>query len=81
MAVVQVQNVCDPTNTANVWVANFTGTPIVTITKRTLPYQVAVATLACIAVVVATPQLFGLRAFAFVQPVLAAVAPGLYAAR
>ena len=36
MAVVQVQNVCDPTNTANVWVANFTGVPIVTITKRTL---------------------------------------------
>ena len=28
MAVVQVQNVCDPTNTANVWVANFTGVPI-----------------------------------------------------
>ncbi len=79
MAVVQVQNVCDPTNTANVWVANFTGTPIVTITKRTLPYQVAVATLACIAVVVATPQLFGLRAFAFVEPVLAAVPAGLYA--
>ena len=25
MAVVQVQNVCDPTNTQNVWVANFTG--------------------------------------------------------
>ena len=33
MAVVQVQNVCDPTNTANVWVANFTGVPIDTITK------------------------------------------------
>ena len=41
MAVVQVQNVCDPTNTANVWVANFTGVPIDTITKRTLPYQTA----------------------------------------
>jgi hypothetical protein len=79
MAVVQVQNVCDPTNTANVWVANFTGTPIVTITKRTLPYQVAVATLACIAVVVATPQLFGVRAFAFIEPVLAAVPSGLFA--
>ena len=79
MAVVQVQNVCDPTNTANVWVANFTGTPIDTITKRTLPYQVAVATLACIAVVTATPQLFGMRAFAFIAPALAAAAPGLYA--
>jgi H+/gluconate symporter-like permease len=79
MAVVQVQNVCDPTNTANVWVANFTGTPIVTITKRTLPFQVAVATLACIAVVVATPQLFGVRAFAFITPALADVPAGLYA--
>jgi Mg2+/citrate symporter len=79
MAVVQVQNVCDPTNTANVWVANFTGTPIVTITRRTLPYQVAVATLASLAVVVASAQLFGVRAFAFVQPVLAAAPAGLYA--
>ena len=79
MAVVQVQNVCDPTNTANVWVANFTGTPIVTITRRTLPYQVAVATLASIAVVVATPQLFGMRAFAFIAPALAAAPAGLYA--
>lgn len=73
MAVVQVQNVCDPTNTANVWVANFTGTPLAEITKRTLPFQVAVATLAAIAVVAATSTLFGLRAFtAFVPPVLAA---------
>ncbi|HEX8806239.1 MAG TPA: hypothetical protein VF741_04780, partial [Candidatus Aquilonibacter sp.] len=79
MAVVQVQNVCDPTNTANVWVANFTGTPIVTITKRTLPYQVTVATLASLAVVVASSQLFGVQAFALVQPVLAAAPVGLYA--
>ena len=79
MAVVQVQNVCDPTNTANVWVANFTGTPIVTITRRTMPYQVAVATLASIAVVVATPQLFGVRPFALIAPALAAVPAGLYA--
>jgi Mg2+/citrate symporter len=64
MAVVQVQNVCDPTNTANVWVANFTGTPIDTISKRTLPYQVAVATLAVAIVALASPQLFGVRAFA-----------------
>ncbi|MDQ6823097.1 MAG: citrate transporter, partial [Candidatus Eremiobacteraeota bacterium] len=35
MAVVQVQNVCDPTNTANVWVANFTGVHLDEITKRT----------------------------------------------
>ncbi len=64
MAVVQVQNVCDPTNTGNVWVANFTGVPIDTITKRTLPYQTAVATVAALAVVLATPELFGARAFA-----------------
>jgi hypothetical protein len=50
MAVVQVQNVCDPTNTANVWVANFTGVPIQTITRRTLPYQTAVAIVATLAV-------------------------------
>ena len=79
MAVVQVQNVCDPTNTANVWVANFTGTPIDTITKRTLPFQVAVATFACIAVVVATPQLLGVRAFAFITPALAQAPAGLFA--
>ena len=36
MAVVQVQNVCDPTNTANVWIANFTGVPIASITRRLL---------------------------------------------
>jgi hypothetical protein len=68
MAVVQVQNVCDPTNTANVWVANFTGTPIQEITKRTLPYQVVVATLACILIVLGSQQLFGVRAFALAIP-------------
>jgi hypothetical protein len=72
MAVVQVQNVCDPTNTQNVWVGNFTGTPIDEITKRTLPYQVAVATLACIAIVVAGPALLGVRPFALeMSPALA----------
>ncbi|HTU69373.1 MAG TPA: hypothetical protein VMF11_03550 [Candidatus Baltobacteraceae bacterium] len=80
MAVVQVQNVCDPTNTANVWVANFTGTPLDTITKRTLPFQVAVATLAVLAVAVGAPRLFGARAFAAaLQPALAAPLPGLFA--
>jgi hypothetical protein len=63
MAVVQVQNVCDPTNTANVWIANFTGVPLDAITKRTLPYQTAVAVIATLAVVLATPALFGVRAF------------------
>jgi hypothetical protein len=63
MAVVQVQNVCDPTNTANVWIANFTGVPLDAITKRTLPYQTAVAVLATLAVVIASPTLFGLHPF------------------
>jgi hypothetical protein len=86
MAVVQVQNVCDPTNTANVWVANFTGVPIDVITKRTLPFQVAVATVATLAVVLASPALFGMRAFAAAaSPALAddavpaGLASGLYA--
>ena len=81
MAVVQVQNVCDPTNTANVWVGNFTGVHIEEITKRTLPYQVAVATLACIAVVVAGPRLFGApSAFTrLIAPAQAAEFPGLFA--
>jgi H+/gluconate symporter-like permease len=82
MAVVQVQNVCDPTNTANVWVANFTGTPIVEITKRTLLYQVAVATLACVVIVAIPMTLFGIRPFA--SPIAPALAdslpsPGLFA--
>ncbi len=81
MAVVQVQNVCDPTNTANVWIANFTGVPIDVITKRTLPYQTAVAIAATIAVVLFSPSLFGQGAFA--QIVRAARAgellPGFYA--
>jgi hypothetical protein len=63
MAVVQVQNVCDPTNTANVWIANFTGVPIVTITKRTLAYQTGVAIAATLAVVSAAPALFGQQPF------------------
>jgi hypothetical protein len=82
MAVVQVQNVCDPTNTANVWIANFTGVPIESLTKRTLAYQVGVAVLATLAVVLFSNALFGTRAFASVLPVArAAVAdlPGLYA--
>jgi hypothetical protein len=48
MAVVQVQNVCDPTNTQNVWVANYTGVRVDQILRLTLPYQTAVATVACI---------------------------------
>jgi hypothetical protein len=81
MAVVQVQNVCDPTNTANVWIANYTGVPIVEITKRTLPYQLAVATAACIVIVAATRSLFGVGAFAsLIEPAQAAgiAPPGMF---
>lgn len=81
MAVVQVQNVCDPTNTANVWIANFTGVPIDTITRRTLPYQTAVAIAGTLAVVIAAPALLGVRPFAsLVSAARAAEAlPALYA--
>ncbi len=68
MAVVQVQNVCDPTNTANVWVANFTGVSIETIARRTLLWQVGVATLASLAVVLFGGRLFGVRVFASIAP-------------
>ena len=80
MAVVQVQNVCDPTNTANVWVANFTGVPIQTITRRTLPYQTAVAIVATLAVVVGAPVLFGRPAFTSFYHMAAAAEtlPGFY---
>ncbi|MDP9107048.1 MAG: citrate transporter, partial [Candidatus Eremiobacteraeota bacterium] len=59
MAVVQVQNVCDPTNTQNVWVANFTGTGVERITRLLLPWQVGVATVAAIVVVLFGGALFG----------------------
>jgi hypothetical protein len=36
MSIVQVQNVCDPTNTHNVWVANFMGVRVEEITRATL---------------------------------------------
>jgi hypothetical protein len=64
MAVVQVQNVCDPTNTQNVWVANFTGVAVERITRLVLPYQVGVATLAVACVVVFGRALFGSAPFA-----------------
>jgi len=63
MAVVQVQNVCDPTNTQNVWVANFTGVRVDEITKLTLPFQVAVATLATLTVVIFGGALLGAQPF------------------
>jgi hypothetical protein len=80
MAVVQVQNVCDPTNTQNVWVANFTGTGVERITRLLLPWQVGVATLAAIAVVVAGGALFGTAPFPPRAAAAATIAgDGLYA--
>ena len=79
MAVVQVQNVCDPTNTQNVWVANFTGVGVERITRLTLPWQVAVATLAALIVVVAGGALFGTPPFAPRAASAATLATGLEA--
>jgi hypothetical protein len=79
MAVVQVQNVCDPTNTQNVWIANFTGVGVDRITRLTLPYQVAVATCAVLAVTVFGAALFGHAPFAPALPAAAAEAAGLTA--
>ena len=42
MSIVQVQNVCDPTNTHNVWVATYTGVRVEDITIATLPAMMAV---------------------------------------
>ncbi len=72
MAVVQVQNVCDPTNTQNVWVANFTGVGVERITRLVLPYQVAVATLAVICVVLFGRSLFAVPPFTPAAPAAAA---------
>jgi len=79
MAVVQVQNVCDPTNTQNVWVANFTGIGVERITRLTLPWQVGVATVATIVAVIAGVRLFGVAPFAPRAAAAATIPPGLFA--
>jgi hypothetical protein len=79
MAVVQVQNVCDPTNTQNVWVANFTGIAVERITRLTLPWQVGVATVAAVLVVAAGSAMFGQALFAPHAAAAATNPPGLYA--
>jgi hypothetical protein len=86
MAVVQVQNVCDPTNTQNVWVANFTGVSVGELTKLTLPFQVGVATAATIAVALFGGTLLGVQPFALGTPAAAQTIaaepspqPGLFA--
>ena len=79
MAVVQVQNVCDPTNTQNVWVANFTGTGVERITRLVLPWQVGVATVAAIVVVLFGGALFGAAPFPPRAAAAATLSTGLYA--
>jgi hypothetical protein len=39
MSVGMIQGVSDPTNTQNVWIANYTNTDVQDILKRTLPYM------------------------------------------
>ncbi|MBD5634390.1 MAG: hypothetical protein IAI49_07910, partial [Candidatus Eremiobacteraeota bacterium] len=79
MAVVQVQNVCDPTNTQNVWVANFTGVGVDEIAKLTLPFQIAVATIATVAVVLFGARLLGAQPFRLGTPASAqsVASPGI----
>ena len=79
MAVVQVQNVCDPTNTQNVWVANFTGIGVERITRLTLPWQVAVATIAAVMAVVAGGALFGTPPFPARTAAAATLTDGMFA--
>ncbi|MBV8581024.1 MAG: hypothetical protein JOZ86_10375, partial [Candidatus Eremiobacteraeota bacterium] len=79
MAVVQVQNVCDPTNTQNVWVANFTGIGVERITRLVLPWQVAVATAGTIVVVIAGAGLFGTAPFPPRTAAAATMNDGLFA--
>ena len=49
MSVVQVQNTCDPTNTQNVWVANFVGMRVEELTRQTIFFKMAVCLLGLIA--------------------------------
>jgi hypothetical protein len=54
MCLVQVQNACDPTNTHNVWVANYVGIRVEETTKETLLFKVAI----CIAGLIAGSILY-----------------------
>ncbi|MGH9839833.1 MAG: hypothetical protein ACREEM_13710 [Blastocatellia bacterium] len=42
MSVVQVQTVCDPTNTHNVWIANYVGMRVEEITRETIVFKIAI---------------------------------------
>lgn len=48
MSVGQIQGVCDPTNTHNVWVANYLGLDVQNILKKTIPYMWVLAVLGLI---------------------------------
>lgn len=48
MATGQLQGICDPTNTHNVWTASFTGKDVNDILKKTLPYVWISATIALV---------------------------------
>jgi hypothetical protein len=45
MSVVQVQTVCDPTNTHNVWVANYVGMRVEELTRETIAFKAAICLL------------------------------------
>lgn len=48
MAIVQVQNVCDPTNTHNVWTSNYVGVRVEELTKSTILTMIAVCVVALV---------------------------------
>lgn len=49
MCLVQVQNACDPTNTHNVWVANYVGMSVEETTKQTIILKIAICIVGLIA--------------------------------
>ncbi|MHB8177879.1 MAG: hypothetical protein ACYDA5_09655 [Vulcanimicrobiaceae bacterium] len=76
MILVQVQDLCDPTNTQNVWVATFVDIPVIEITRRMLGYQMVVATAGALAVVLFAGPLTHSQPFAsLATPVAAATLP------
>jgi hypothetical protein len=54
MAIVQIQNVCDPTNTHNVWVANYVGVRVEELTKSTILTMILI----CIAGLIFAAMMF-----------------------
>ncbi len=54
MSVVQVQTACDPTNTHNVWIANYVGMRVEEITRQTIIFKVVVCLIGLSAVLAAS---------------------------